>query len=202
MNDEKILITGFPRSGTSVLTKFFMEMGFFIDTKWNFWDNKLNAGFENKKVSFINNLLIFSYKEIEECDYMDVVKDYISNIEDEVIKYPRFLFESKVLELWLELFPKSKIIMTYREPKMVLQSKNVHSMNFPFSEPELDEKWCECFVFLQTNKIPFCCFKFPNFLNMYGDIYTILKGIGIDFDKEYGRSVWDSIVDLNKVHFK
>lgn len=202
IEQNKIFILGFPRSGTSVLAKFFMEMGFKMSLEWNFWDEKLNAGYENKKVSFINNLLSFSYEEVVNANYMDVVLDYMSKIDDEVIKYPRFIFETRILDKWLDLFPNSKIILTYRKPEKVLQSKRVITNDFPFSEEQLKKAWWDCYKFLQEKNVFFCYLSFPEFLGMYDEIHKVLGFIGVNFNKEYGRSVWENIVDYSKVHFK
>ena len=117
---KRLIITGFARSGTSLLTQFLNKLGYDTGGSWN---PEMNAGFEDEQsqsivTTFQNNplseeLILFLEGEIKKVDKM-------------VVKHPRFLMNPEILRIWINIFPDTRILVTYREPIYALESKKSH----------------------------------------------------------------------------
>ena len=196
---KKMIITGFARSGTSLLAKFLNMCGY--DTGGE-WVPELNAGFEDEQTqkivtTFQNNpfseeLIIFLTEEIKKINKL-------------VVKHPRFLMNPEIMRIWSNIFPETSVIVTYREPLHALESKKSHgNLGYytNFSPSELDEKF---HVFIDTLihlRIKHHILYFPDFIYDYEKVYHSISALGIHIDKDRGRNIWYSIVDPNLVHFK
>ena len=196
---KKLIITGFARSGTSLLTQFLNLCGYDTGGSWN---PEMNAGFEDEQVqkivtTFQNNplseeLILFLEGEIKKVDKM-------------VVKHPRFLMNPEILRIWINIFPDTRILVTYREPIYALESKKSHgNLGYytNFSPSELDQKFKTFLNILIDLKIKFHTLYFPNFLENYDEIYHAISSLGIHIDKDRGRNIWNNLVDFGKVHFK
>src|SRR4030067_3326378 len=133
---DKLIITGFPRSGTSLITQFLNKIGYDTGGSWN---NDLNAGFEDEQTQLIvttfqcnplsEELILFMVKEIEKVDKL-------------IVKHPRFLMVPELLRIWQGVFPDVTVLVTYREPLHALQSKKSHgNLGYytNYSHAELDK---------------------------------------------------------------
>lgn len=195
---KKMIITGFHRSGTSVLTKFLHFLGYNTGGSWN---DELNAGFEDEDFQkivttfqmnpFSEDLVLFLEKEIEKIDRI-------------ILKHPRLLMNPELLRIWTNIFPNTSILVTYREPLHALESKKIHgNLGYytNFSPTELDEKFKVFINTLINLRIKHHILYFPDFLTDFNKVYHSISSLGIHIDRDKGRNVWDSIIDLNKVHF-
>jgi len=199
LKDKKLIITGFARSGTSLLTQFLNLCGYATGGSWS---PEINAGFEDEQTqkivtTFQNNplseeLILFLEKEIEKVDKM-------------IVKHPRFLMNPEILRIWTNIFPDTRILVTYREPIHALESKKRHgNLGYytNFSPSEMDVKFKTFLNILIDLKIKFHTLYFPNFLENYDEIYHAISSLGIHIDKDRGRNIWNNLVDFGKVHFK
>ena len=196
---KHLFITGFFRSGTSLLTQFLNKLGYCTGGEW---DNKLNAGYEDEQVqkictTFQNNpfsedLILFLEKEIQKVDKI-------------VMKHPRLLFNPQLLKIWTTIKPNISILCTYREPVSSLESKRSHvnpGYYTNISPAELDMKFHTFIDTLIHLRIKHHIVYFPDFLSEYDEIYHAISSLGIHIDKDRGRNIWYSIVDPNLVHYK
>lgn len=196
---KKLIITGFARSGTSLLTKFLHDLGY--DTGGD-WSEELNAGYEDEQTqkivtTFQNNpfsedLILFLEKEIERVDKI-------------VVKHPRFLMNPELIRIWAYIYPETSVLVTYREPYHALESKKSQgNLGYytNFSPSEMDKKFHDFIDILINLKVKHHILYFPNFIENYNEVYHSIHSLGIFFNKEKGYQIWNDIVDLNKVHFK
>lgn len=196
---RRLIITGFARSGTSVLSKFLNMLGYDTGGSWN---SEMNAGFEDELAQKIvttyqmnantEDLILFIEKEIQKVDKI-------------VVKHPRFLYNPEIVRIWTTVFPETSILVTYRTPFHSLESKKSHG-NFGYysnlSPSELDQKFHNFISLLVHLRIRHHILYFPDFLSDYEKIYHSISSLGIYIDKEKGRNIWNNLVDMSKVHFK
>lgn len=196
---RQLIITGFARSGTSLLAKFLNLMGYDTGGSWN---EENNAGYEDEQTQkicttfqmnpFSEDLILFLEKEIQKVDKI-------------VVKHPRFLYNPEILRIWTTVFPETSILVTYRTPIYALESKNSLG-NFGYysnlSPSELDKKFHDFISQLIHLRIRHHILYFPDFLTDYGKIYHSISSIGIYINKDKGQTVWNNLVDMSKVHFK
>ena len=196
---KKLIITGFPRSGTSLLAKFLNLVGFDTGGSWN---SGINAGYEDEHFqkivttmlmnSFTEDLVLFLEKEIQKVDKL-------------VLKHPRVLFVPELLRIWTNIYPETSVLVTYREPIHALESKkSLGNLGYytNFSASELDEKFHTFIDILIHLRINHKILYFPDFLSDYGGVYHTISSLGIHIDKDKGQAIWNNLVDFNKVHFK
>ena len=195
---KHLLITGFARSGTSLLAKFLHSLGY--DTGGG-WDSENNCGYEDEQFqkicttfqmnSFTEDLILFLENEIRKVDKI-------------VMKHPRLILNPKLLKIWTYIKPDLSILITYREPIYAIQSKNkITNLGYynNFSPSELDIKFHEFISQLIHLRIKHKIIYFPNFIYDYEEVYHSISSLGIHIDKDKGRSIWHSIVDPNLVHY-
>lgn len=193
-----LIISGFHRSGTSLLTKFLNLMDYDTGGSWN---SEINAGYEDENFQKIvtafqmnaltEDLILFLEKEIQKIDKM-------------VLKHPRLLMNPELLRIWTNIYPKTSVLVTYREPIYALESKkSFGNLGYytNYSPSELDKKF---HVFIDTLlhlRLKHHILYFPNFLEDYDEVYHAISSLGIHIDRDKGREIWHEIVDINKVHF-
>jgi len=199
IEDKKLIITGFARSGTSLLAQFLNKIGY--DTGGS-WSPEINAGLEDEQfqkivTTFQNNAFtedLILFLEIE-----------IKKINKIVVKHPRLLVNPELLRIWTNVFPNTRILITYREPLYALESKKSHgNLGYytNFSPAEMDEKFR---IFIDTLiylRIKHHILYFPDFIEDYNMVYHTISSLGIYIDRDKGRNIWYSIIDPNLVHYK
>ncbi len=196
---KKLLVTGFHRSGTSLIAKFLNLMGY--DTGGS-WDNSINAGYEDEQFqkicttfqmdSFTEGLILFLEKEIQKIDKI-------------VVKHPRLLMNPELLRIWTNIYPQTSVLVTYREPIYALESKkSLGNLGYytNFSPSELDEKFKIFINTLINLRIKHHILYFPDFITDYEKVYHSISALGIHIDKDKGRSIWANLVDPSLVHFR
>ena len=195
-----LFITGFYRSGTSLLSQFLNMCGYATGGCLN---SEINAGFEDEQVQKIvttmqmNNLtedlILFLEKEIKKVDLL-------------VMKHPRLLFNPNLLKIWTNVKPNISLLITYREPLFSLKSKLASSGEKGFftnySSAQLDQKFHEFVSQVIHLRIRHKILYFPDFLEDYNAVYHSISSLGIHIDKDKGNRVWNNLIDFNKVHFK
>ncbi len=196
---NRLLISGFPRSGTSLLTKFLNLCGYNTGGSWN---SEMNAGYEDEQFQKIittwqmnaktEDLILFLEKEIAKMDKL-------------VVKHPRLLVNPELLRIWTYIFPDTRILVTYREPYHALQSKNKEGNLGYFSNispAELNEKFHKFIKILIELRIKHHILYFPNFTENYEEVYHAISSLSIHIDQDKGRNIWNNLVDFNKIHYK
>ncbi len=196
---KRLIITGFARSGTSMLADFLYRIGYDVGGVWN---SKINAGREDENFSKI--ITTFQMNAFTE-DLILFIEEEIKKIDNIVVKHPRVLYNPEFLRIWTNVYPDTSILVTYREPYFACKSKeltgNIGYFN-NFSPAELDEKFNKFIDVLIQLRIKHHILYFPDFLTDYMKVYHSINSLGIRFDFDKGLVLWNSLVDLNKVHFK
>ncbi len=196
---NRLIITGFARSGTSLLAGFFKKLGYDVGGIYN---KEIDAGWEDEQfqkivTTFQSNplgeeLILFLEKEITKMDKI-------------VVKHPRMLFVPELLRIWTYIFPDTRILVTYREPYHALQSKNKEGNLGYFSNispAELNEKFNKFIKILIELRIKHHILYFPNFTENYEEVYHAISSLGIHIDQDKGRNIWNNLVDFTKIHYK
>ena len=117
IEDKKLIITGFARSGTSLLAQFLNKIGY--DTGGS-WSPEINAGLEDE--TFQKIVTTFQNNPLSE-DLILFLEKEIKNVDKIVVKHPRLLVNPELLRIWTNIFPDTGILVTYREPLHALESK-------------------------------------------------------------------------------
>ena len=196
---KRMIITGFARSGTSLLAKFLTEIGYDLG---GFWQEEINAGYEDEGFSKI--ITTYQMNAFTE-DLILHIENEIKKLDKIVVKHPRVLFNPEFLRIWNYIYPDTSILVTYREPYHALQSKHSGGNIGYFSNlspSELDKKFNVFIDILIQLRMKHHILYFPDFITDYDKIYHSIHALGLRFDKDHGRNIWNRIVDLNKVHFK
>lgn len=195
---NRMIITGFARSGTSVITQFLNIMGY--DTG-GIWNSELNAGFEDEQ--FQKVLTTFQMNAQTE-DLILFLIEEIKKIDKNVVKHPRVIFNPEFMRIWTLVYPETSVLVTYREPFHALQSKNKHGNHgyfTNFSSSELDNKFHTFIDILVHLRIKHHILYFPDFLSDYNKVYHSISALGIHIDKDKGRNIWNNLIDVNLVHY-
>ncbi len=195
----RILVTGFPRSGTSLIMSFLQKLGYDVGGSWS---SEINAGWEDEHFqkivttfqmnSFAEDLILFLEKEIQKINKI-------------VVKHPRLLFNPNLLKIWTNIFPDTRILVLYREPLHALESKkSLGNLGYftNISPSELDLKFHEFISQLIHLRINHKILYFPDFIENYDAVYHSISSLGIYLDKDKGRSIWANLIDPSLVHFK
>lgn len=196
---KKLIVTGFARSGTSLIMDFLSRLGYDTGGEWN---SKLNAGYEDESVQKI--VTTFQSNPLSEELILFLEKE-IKLIDKIVVKHPRFLMNPEIMRIWANIYPEISVLVTYREPLYALESKkSCGNLGYftNFSSSEMDKKFNDFIDILINLKVKHHIVYFPDFLENYNEIYHSISALGIHIDKDKGRSIWYSIVDPNLVHFK
>lgn len=194
-----LFITGFYRSGTSLLTQFLNLMGYYTGGNFN---SEIKAGFEDEKIQQI--VTTWQMNSLSE-DLILFIEKEIDKVENLVMKHPRLLFNPDLLKIWTIVKPNLSVLVTYREPIHALESKkSLGNLGYytNFSPSELDEKFHQFIDALIHLRIKHHILYFPDLLNQYDEIYHAISSLGIHIDKDKGRLIWANLADSNLVHFK
>lgn len=195
---KKLIITGFARSGTSLLANFLNLCGYDLGGSW---DSKLEAGFEDEQFQKI--CTTFQMNSLTE-DLILFLQEEIKKIDKIVLKHPRVLYNKEFIRIWTTIFPDTSVLVTYRTPFFALESKRKTGNLGYFtnlSPSELDLKFHEFISQLIHLRIKHKILYFPNFIYDYDTVYHSISGLGIHIDKDRGRSVWANLADPSLVHY-
>ena len=196
---KKLIITGFHRSGTSLLAKFLNLVGYDTGGSWN---SEINAGFED---DHFQKIVTTFQMNVRTEDLILFLEKEIVKMDKRVVKHPRLLMNPELLRVWTNIFPDTSILVTYREPLHALKSKqSIGNLGYfiNFSSSELDAKFHTFINTLIHLRIKHHILYFPNFLENYDEIYHAISSLNIKFDRDKGRKLWGNLVDMNKIHFK
>jgi len=196
---KRLIITGFARSGTSLLAGFLKSLGYDVGGIYN---ETMNAGWEDEQVQKI--VTTFQSNPLSEELILFLEKEIVK-VDKTIVKHPRFLMNPEILRIWTSIFPDTRILVTYREPLHALESKkSFGNLGYytNFSPSEMDVKFHTFIDTLIHLRIKHHILYFPNFLSEYNEVYHAISSLGIHIDKDKGRNIWYSIVDPNLVHFK
>lgn len=194
-----LFVTGFPRSGTSLIMDFLQRLGYDVGGSWN---KEISSGWEDEQFQkIVTTMLMNSQTE----DLILFLEKEIAKIDKIIVKHPRLLLVPNLLKIWLNVKPNLSGLILYREPLHALTSKkSLGNLGYytNFSSSELDIKFHEFISQLIHLRIKHKIIYFPNFIYDYEEVYHSISSLGIHIDKDKGRNIWYSIVDPNLVHFK
>ena len=196
---KKLIISGFARSGTSLLANFLNLCGYDTGGSWN---QNLNAGWEDEQFQKI--VTTFQVNPFSE-DLILFLEKEIQKIDKTVLKHPRLLMVPELLRIWTNIFPETSVLVTYRKPIHALESKkSLGNLGYytNFSPSELDEKFKIFINTLINLRIKHNILYFPDFITEYNEVFHSISALGIHIDKDKGRSIWANLADPSLVHFR
>jgi len=171
-DDELLLITGTPRSGTTAFAAFMQMMGYRVYGTWV--KGLMPGGLEDVQVLRIND---------------DIRRGQIENIDNEiqdfdrrVIKDPRFvtLGNTNLIETWFTNRPNIKLLVMIRDFEQVALSMdkttkiNVLNKCHVESARILKKNYQEFIEFIRELKVPFEIIKHPAFIDEFHRISKLL----------------------------
>ena len=202
-----LIITGVGRCGTSLMAKFFQEMGY--DLGRVVWEDKINAGMENKNVVYTNREIYTSYSHygsIGQCLLRH--KSYILNCAIPVVKDPRFTWPG-VMETWCKLRSDLKVLIMFRDFKQVIASRKAMGS---LSNDTIDKReytlkrlytdFAQFFNVILVYKVPYKLLVFPDVLNQPNDIVQSVIDLGVKLSFNKSLEVLESLIDKDLIHFK
>lgn len=184
-----LVITGFPRSGTSLMAEFVRRLGIEIHGDW-LDKSGLNAGMEDTDVVRTNNA-IREGRPVHDLEF---------TIRREAVKDPR-MFEPDVLSEWLKRRDDLRFLVLTRDPKDVRDSLSSHKEHFPPREDAV--AWLE-----DTRKRSMGMLKdrphrvlvFPDYLRQpEAVIRAVAEMTEVEIRTRAARMIWMELVDFHKV---
>jgi hypothetical protein len=210
-----LIITGTQRSGTSVVAKMFLREGYDLGTTW--WDDSVNGGLENPAACEA-----FS-EALGEPDFPFRGFNFSTRIPTgwawwefrelhkthRVIKFSYLCMNPAFVSIWNKLRPPmfdDRFLILDRPKRDVYMSKAAHSEVF---------KW-DCTLLKQTTRVllanyyhsvtllkekgyRFAKLPFKDLLSGVGPLNSGVRSLGLHY--QISEEVWESVIDLNKVHF-
>ena len=200
-----LIITGVGRCGTSVVAKFFENMGFNLG--YTHWDDMIHAGGEDSTVVWINRWM-YACKLKYGTSSLFVFKgrEHILDFKLQIVKDPRFTWPG-VMEGWLKLRKDLRVLILTRPFKDVVASrKKMGIMSNDWQDPRkytierLQIDFSNFLNVLGRNNTKYTMISFPGILDEYDLFYKSLRFLGHNtFDKEKGRKVWEKTVNKKLV---
>lgn len=211
-----IVITGLGRAGTSILTKYFKEIGFGIGKNVN-WHENVRAGYE---LSTFYTLIHDFYHRYckhglsinleDECwgDYWKgyTYREALTNVDKDdrqgmidVIKDPRITWHPDIIKALWEVRPDLKLIICHRKTEDIYKSRKSLPEQYDDPKPRktLEEYKIDFTSFydevLQL-KIPHTILFFPHFLKYFNVTYSKLRDF-VPHDYFVGKDKWEEIID-------
>jgi hypothetical protein len=199
-----IVITGPGRSGTSVLAQFCLKMG---HDPGGSWHDCVDAGMEHPRVAAINDALFLEVMRTGTVQKtLDAHREEMRSLDLVVVKDPRFSFHPAILRAWHSVRSDLKVLMTYRTPEHSIASRKRHARDLVHKhKAHPDVLRCDFANGIETMldlELPFAILLFPNFLTQYQHVYAAFDMLGMPFDHAEGQEVWNTLVNMEKVHFR
>jgi hypothetical protein len=201
-----LIITGPGRSGTSLLALFCKELGF---DPGGTWHDPVDAGLEYPPVVRINNAFLDDIAATGTTDTAaPAQRDAIAALDYAVIKDPRFTYHSSIFRVWGAVRQDISVLVTYRRPEHTIASRKrratdlMRGINKNRSGDDVRQELADTLEVLLDMQIPHRMILFPQMLERYDEVYTVLRDLGLEFDKEKGREIWGRIIRPDRVHFR
>lgn len=222
-----LIITGLGRCGTSFMIKFLKEVGFEIGKQLTYI-SEIRAGLEYHPAWAISRDMFNDYlskgkpvdldEEIDtpwwgkislrnrmlRIDKDDVPERPQGNID--LFKDPRITWHPDIIKAWVEVRPDIKLLVLHRKIEHILKSRQ--KLPSAFRDPkrgdnleEFKEDFKKFMKAVKEIKVPYKFLIFPDFLKKYDEVYTALQELGMTFEYELGKNVWDEIVDFSFISF-
>lgn len=199
-----LIITGVGRCGTSVIAKFFHNMGFNLGKVE--WNDDINAGMEDAGVVWINrSLYVCTLKHGSPSRFLLKGRRHILNCNLKIVKDPRFTWPG-VLEGWCKFRKDLKILILYRDFNAVLASRKKmggesNDMIDPrkYTMERLQTDFARFFNVILTNKIKYRILLFPDIVRNQANIMYALGDLGIELSFTKGLQVLERIIDRSLV---
>jgi len=224
-----IIITGLGRCGTTLMAKWFKEMGFEMGVRMNYHE-EYRAGMELTLAYSISRDMytdyICPYGEVRLDDPVEdaywgvnsTIRKRIHGLYDtpetgkiEVFKDPRITWDPLIIRAWHEVIPKDiQLIICHRDFDQIRLSREVTSRQSDdnFLDPKgrkITEEFQIDFANFMTEvyrlKIPHHVFMFPDFLMDFEEMYTILHPwIGDKVIRRNAVQAFQKVMDWSLVH--
>jgi hypothetical protein len=197
-----LIITGPGRSGTSVLALYCQKMGYDPGGEWC---DVLNAGLEDRRVVTINDALLRELRQTGTArQALKCYGEQMRQLRAGVVKDPRFTFHPGVLSAWHSVRDDLSVMVTYRTPEHCCASRqrqrNFLSDRRSNSPDMIRHQIADSIETLLTLDIPFQMLLFPKFLEQFEQVYSGLRELGLELERNRAERVWYEVVDQNKVH--
>jgi len=199
-----IIITGPGRSGTSVLAQFCLKMGY---NPGGSWYDCVDAGMEHPRVAAINDALFLEVTRTGAVQKtLDEHREEMRSLDLTVVKDPRFTFHPAILRAWHSVHSDLKVLVTYRTPEHSIASRKRHASDLVHKHKRhpnvLRCDFANVIEAMLDLDIPFSILLFPNFLKQYAHVYEAFENLGMPFDHDAGQDVWNTLVNMEKVHVR
>jgi len=199
-----IIITGPGRSGTSVLAQFCLKMGY---NPGGSWYDCVDAGMEHPRVAAINDALFLEVTRTGAVQKaLDEHREEMRSLDLIVVKDPRFTFHPAILRAWHSVRSDLKVLVTYRTPEHSIASRQRHARDLVHKHKRHpDVLRCDFANVIEAMldlDIPFSILLFPNFLKQYPHVYEAFEILGMPLHHDAGQEVWNTLVNLEKVHVR
>jgi len=204
-----LVICGTQRSGTSMIAKCFIELGY--DLGSGLWDEEAQGGYENETIcAFYRNYLgdpRFPFDDFELPEFLNPTRNF-EVLDLPVVKFSYLLMNPAFVTIWHKFRPHSEdvFLVMNRNKEDVVRSKQRLVQRFMHdswllaqSPEELEENFRISLDYLsgwyKTEVL-----DFPECLDHLEVVNRRLDALGL-FELLISQDVWNSVVDKNKVHF-
>lgn len=208
-----IVITGTQRSGTSIIAKFFHEIGYDFGSNLNF-DTEITGGkFDNMSIDNFFSEWIgdpeFSFKDKHKINKSNYQKESTIFPNCEICKLAYLLQNPVFIFAWHKFRGNhDKFIVLNRDKHNVEMSKrkNWHrfsndSILLNQEESELKINFYKSLQVMQKLNMQFVCLEMPFVFNK-GKYYYFqkqMKKLNIHLNNKEHENMWYSLIDLKKV---
>lgn len=165
---------------------------------------KYIMGWEDPVAAWINQKIV----DEQRCNGPAVdraeVRTVMRKIPFQVVKDPRFAFCGLIGE-WAIARGDIKVLMLFRDFKDIVASVERDKDFFcgewrgDNAEQFYRDAFFESMRIIATMRIPFRLLPFPDILDNFDLVHEALCFLGLDFDLEEGRKIWDTLVDRTQV---
>lgn len=201
-----LFITGYGRSGTSVLARLCDALGY---SPGGSWREDLDAGYEDPFVTLVDQ----EFYEAEVAGRLarsDYILQGFCRVNRAVVKDPRLMFSREAIYFWNKFTPNLYVVMALRAPESVMASRARLSerMHRDMRDPDLRRTEPQHYVdslirfkgSLEELGVPHTVLHFPDFLQHPELVGDALSNAGLQFRHHEFERHWNKIVDTSRVH--
>jgi len=211
-----LLITGTQRSGTSVLSKLLMNLGYDLGTRS--WHDDINGGLESPHICWAMRKYLdlpgFPFEGFDEWIGNEVEPMDLSELDKkfDVQKFSFLLMNPNFVRTYLHLRRrKDRFLILTRDPSDVIKSKACtrervarfygdHRI-LKLDAKTLRKRFFECLEILNEGSELFSFLLFPDFLQTPRLVYDkITEFGGLDMPWDDFFMEWDHLIDLGLSH--
>lgn len=201
-----LIITGTQRSGTSLTAKFFSLCGFDIGS--DFWHPDVNGGLENYQICwFFRNYLGDSSFPFSDLPFPNPPpKSNITDISCKAAKFSYMLMIPCTIYIWYKYRSNTdSFLILKRNPQHIIRSKqrtkrfSTDSWLLNQSPRQVKENFSLSLNIIQSLGFNHVVLQFPKFLHDFNYFSDCAEKLGVSIRGH--ESIWNKLIDYNKVHF-